>query len=106
MSSKRKRKGGGPPLDELRRIYQEAWDEGIWIKEWAPGEGGKHLACAGSVSDLEAIEKRIGRELDIEKDIGLGDAVNISLPGSGETREEACRAAVAAWRAHLAERGS
>lgn len=94
----------GKVTEELRRIYKEAWDDGIWIKEFGGGEG--WMAGAGDVADIDRLEKALGREIDINEDLSLGDIVmNIpSLPGNGSTREEACRNAVAAWRAHRKRR--
>ena len=91
----------GEVTKELRRIYEKAWKEGIWIKEFGGGSG-HFLAGAGDVADIERIEKQLGREIDINKDLSLGDVVmNIpSLPGNGKTREEACRNAVKAWKKH------
>ena len=72
--------------DELRQIYEEAWEDGIWIKEF--GGGAHAMAGAGDVADIERIEKELGREIDINTDLTLGDMVMSipSLPGSGATR--------------------
>ena len=90
----------GEVTDELRQIYKEAWEDGIWIKEFGGGEG--CMAGAGDVADIERLEKELGREIDVNDDLTLGDCVlNIpSLPGGGDTREEACRDAVAEWKAY------
>ena len=89
-------------LEELHRIYKKAWDEGIWVKELGATDTG-FLAAAGSIKDLEKIEKRIGREIDVNE-LGLGDVIDISAPGSGLTREEACRDAIAEWKKELQKR--
>ena len=74
--------------DELRKIYEEAGKEGIWLREWSG-----YLAAAGYMKEIESLEKKIGREIDISE-LTLGDCVNLSCPGSGKTREEACRNAI------------
>lgn len=89
--------------EELKRIYQQAWCEGYWIREFGAGTG--YLAAAGSIKQLEEIEKKIGLEIDVEK-LELGDVVNISMPGNGSTREEACLNALKAYKGHEKSRGS
>lgn len=83
--------------DELKRIYQQAWCEGYWIKELGAGNG--FLAAAGSIRQLEEIEKKIGKEIDVSK-LDLGDIIAISMPGSGSTREEACLDALKKYKEH------
>ncbi len=83
--------------ERLKAIYADAQREGIWILEFAPGEGGHYLAAAGWIKDVEFIEQKLGKEIDISK-LQLGDVVNISLPGTGGSREEACANAVAALK--------
>ncbi len=88
----------GELTDELREIYRKAYEDGIWLREWSPCPGGgKYLAAAGSMKQVEGLEKKLGKEIDLEK-LGLGDIINISLPGTGETREEACKNAIEAFR--------
>ena len=91
----------GGVSEELRKLYEQAWAEGIWLYEYAPGPGGgKYLAAAGSIKALEEIEKRLGREIDIYQDLMFCDVVSLSMPGTGQTREEACRNAVAELQKH------
>lgn len=96
----KKKKYTGAVTAELRKIYKDAEKEGIWIKECAPSEDGKrYMAAAGSVKKLKEIEKKLGREIEISE-LSLGDCVNLALPGTGKTREEACRNAVAMFKKH------
>lgn len=91
----------GEVSEELRQLYAQAWEEGLWLYEYAPGPGGgKYLAAAGSIKKLEEIEQRLGREIDIYKDLMFCDVVALTMPGTGQTREEACRSAVAEFRKH------
>ena len=85
----------GEVTDRLREIYKSAYEEGIWIKEFGGGEC--YMAGAGSIAQLEEIEKELGEEIDVSK-LTLGDIINISLPGTGKTREEACENAIKAWK--------
>lgn len=85
--------------DELRKIYEDAWDEGIWLLEFSPGDGGNCLTAAGWLSDIERLEKHSGQEIDISK-FGLGDVINISCPGCGTTREDSCRNAIKELKEH------
>lgn len=89
----KKKKYTGKVTEELRKIYKDAWDEGIWIREFGRGSGEDYLAGAGSLEKLKEIEKKLGREIEISE-LSLGDCVNLSAPGIGKIREEACRNAV------------
>ena len=73
--------------EELKWIYRQAWCEGYWIQEFGADNG--YLAAAGSIKQLEEIEKETGQEINVGE-LTLADVVNISMPGSGLTREEAC----------------
>lgn len=73
---------------ELEKIYEDAGKEGIWLREWIGP-----MAAAGYLKEIEALEKKIGKEIDIGK-LTLGDCVHLSCPGLGKTREEACRNAI------------
>jgi len=91
--------------EELLKIYKKAATEGIWICEFAPGDEGKYLAAAGQINSLDNLENKLresgylrrNEELDVYK-IPFGVLVEISLPGIGESREQACRKAVKAWK--------
>lgn len=88
----------GEVTEELRDIYHCAYDDGIWLCEWGPAHGGQvYAVAAGSVKALEEIEKRTGKKIDASK-LTLADVVDISLPGIGTTREEACRNAIRGFK--------
>ena len=86
---RRRRKTG--VSDELRAIYAAAEKDGIWILEFAVPVG--FMAAARPISKIERFEKRVGREIDIAKKIS-----RLASPGTGESREKACRMAVAACK--------
>ena len=86
--------------EELTQIYQQAWNDGYWIAEFGADNG--YLAAAGSVKQLEKIEKKIGKEIDVSK-LTLADVVMgsiVSTPGNGATREEACLDALRNYKEH------
>lgn len=86
---------GNPDLEELEQIYKNAWEHGLWIKEWGASPNGKALAACGSLYELQRIEHENPEIGDIDiADLSLGDCVELSVPGSGDTRPEACRDAV------------
>lgn len=101
----------GEVTDELRDIYKQAKEDGIWLLELGNtsyGTGrrkkiGSYLTAAGSIRQIENLEKKLGREIDISK-LTLGDVVDISLPGLGKTREESCRNAIKAWKEQYTNR--
>jgi len=44
---------------ELENIYADAWNTGIWLREWGPAQGGVgYMAAAGSVAKLQELEKK------------------------------------------------
>ena len=83
--------------EELVKIYADAYASGILLCEFEMG--GFFMAGAGSVEALEAAERRMGKKIEtnlltVEECIQLG-----AEPGAWQsTREEACRAAVEAFR--------
>ncbi len=86
--------------DELKRIYRQAWCEGYWIQEFGADNG--YLAAAGSIKQLEEIEKETGKEIDVG-DLTLADVIMggiRSAPGNGSTREEACLDALKKYKEH------
>lgn len=84
----------GEVTDDLREIYQRASEEEIWIREWVAGTGKyTYMAAAGSMEKITQLEIKLGREIDIMQ-LELGDLVNLSFPGTGKTREEACQNAI------------
>lgn len=94
------KKYAGKAKEELRKIYRDAWREGIWIREFGRVDGGgRYMAAAGSVEELEEIEKKLGREIEISE-LSLGDCVNLAQPGTGKTRAKACRNAVEEFKKH------
>jgi hypothetical protein len=77
--------------DELHRIYGEAWNQGLWVKELGSGPNGTFMAACGSVYKLQQIEHENPELGDIDvAELMLGDIITISVPGGGITREEAC----------------
>lgn len=95
-------------LSELRAIYKQAAEEGFWIKEIS-GRPGRYLATAIPIEKLKRLlryankgkrmigGKKIRTLLDVYNSLQIGDVINLGLgvPGSGKTREEACRTALA-----------
>lgn len=105
MARQKKKAGRGrqrhmvtPVTEELRQIYREAWEEGIFLCEF--GGSGGYLAAAGSVERLTSAEKILGQELDVTR-LALVDCYNLgAVPANGPTRETACRNAIKAYKEH------
>jgi hypothetical protein len=92
---------------ELERLYADAGKEGVYFREF--DNAGHYLAAAGLLADLEPLEAALkaAGELDVEAELDvssleMGDLVELSAPGVGATREEACRAAWQALKESLA----
>lgn len=88
--------------EELRKIYKKAREEGIWIYELAPSGTKKrqvYIAAAGSIRKIEALEQKLGEEIDVSK-LSLGQIIELTMPGTGRTREEACKNAIKEYKKH------
>ncbi len=104
--AKKQKKAAEPPATsrakitkELRKIYKDAWDEGIFLCEFGTSdEADGYLAAAGDRKVLEKLEKEIGRKIKIQQ-LSIGDCMNLgTLPGHGQTREESCRNAIKEYK--------
>ncbi len=87
----------GEASEELTKIYHDAFKEGIWIQEIASDQG-RYLAVAGKIEKLEKWGKQMKRKINFKKiDLNLAEVIHFGLgvPGSGRTRESACKDAVA-----------
>jgi hypothetical protein len=91
-------------MEELKKVYAEAHEQGYYFKELK--------GCAGC-GRIESVELLIAGGhvhdgiTDLESFIGamnLGDMVNLTWPGFGATRVEACRAALKAAQEAYARR--
>lgn len=80
-------------IEELRKIYKEAWNEGIFVREFSP-----IFAAAGSVKKVEYFEKLLEIEIDILK-LTMAECMNLgAVPSNGKTRAETCRNAIKAYK--------
>ncbi len=87
-------KYSGKVTTELKEIYQKAYEEGIWLREAVLGtKKNYYSAAAGSMETITELEKKLGKEIEIMQ-LELGDLVDLSVPGYGKTREEACKNAI------------
>jgi hypothetical protein len=84
------------PTDELALVYKELYEKGLFIREFGPGpdEGGDGpwMAGVGSYYLLQQLELAYPEAGEINPaDLSLGDCVNLSAPGMGDTRIAAIR---------------
>lgn len=91
---------------ELRDIYRNAWKDGIWLREFLSDNG--FVVAAGSVAVLRTVHREIrqsGRSVPAlirwPEQFAMGDCIFLGAePGSGKTREEACRDAISKYKQH------
>ena len=87
--------GEGAVTEELKQIYEEANDDGIWLMEFGKNEAsGLYFAAAGSIKKAKSCGSEVWEAVENYK-LSLGDCMDLgALPGLGKTREEACRQAI------------
>lgn len=100
---KKKKNTEEAEMEELKKIHEQAWREGIFIKEWTSPMG--WLAAAGSVRSIVALERVLKMEIDINT-LSLANCVCLldTEPALCPTRTQASRDAVDAFKKHLATR--
>ena len=99
VKSKASKKSSKRELAALKRIYREAWNEGVFLREF--GGDAQFMTAAGSVKKLEKLEKQVGREIDVYE-LNIADCIGLgALPGVGPTRIAACRDALRIYRAYV-----
>lgn len=98
--TKTQKKAEAAELKKLKKIYKDASKDGIFLVEFKAED--RFLAVAGSVKELEATKKRLGKEVNLDE-ISLANCVNDldTEPGLGQTRVEACSKAVKAFKKYL-----
>jgi hypothetical protein len=73
-------------MEHLRVLYAEVYADGFWISEY---DG---IAAVGDLRDLEMLARDSGRDVDqAVEQLGLGEAVDLTAPGGGDTREARVR---------------
>ena len=96
----------GDVTADLRKIYQDAKDEGIWLREFIGDPGKSFVAFAGTMAKAEVLEAKLGKELDLAQ-LTFADLVESeeldAHAGGGITREEACRKAIEDLKLALAQ---
>lgn len=69
--------------DELRKLYDEVYEDGFFIKEF------QKLTGVGDLRDLEYLAKVSHKELDeAVKLLSMGETVDLTTPGFGSNRVE------------------
>ncbi len=100
----RQKQQAGGVSQELRDIYRDAWKQGIWLREFRSEKG--FLIAAGSVAVLRNARRRLRRAGEIApplhrcpETLTLGNCISLGAePGSGTTREQACRDAIKQYK--------
>ena len=81
-------------MEHLTVIYAEVYAEGFWIREY---DG---IAAVGDMRDLEVLAEDSCRDANlIVEQLGLGQVVDLTAPGGGDTREARVRDA---WQLRVA----
>ena len=74
--------------EELKKIYEEAKKENIWLREFESSQ--IYWAAAGS----HKLDEKIGRVKVDPELLSLSDCMERGMIAKGNTREEACRKAI------------
>lgn len=73
--------------DELYKAYGEAYQAGCFVKEFGGG-----LTAVGEMDTIAIAAFRLGKEVnEVIDGLSIGECVELSHPGRGETREEKVR---------------
>ena len=90
----------------LKRLYIEAWEKGVWVREYGQDGQGTCIALAGTKKRLEEFEREIGKDVKWpEFQYGDGIAIGAEV-GLGRNRITACRRAVKAVIVEIGRRGN
>lgn len=86
--------------DDLSNAYADAAEEGLWLNEWGGTPDGSVICAVGSYYMLQRWEHEHPDEPELDPSkFTLGDCIEISLPGRGDTRVEAIRDGIRAFKA-------
>ena len=95
---KKSKRNEAKELAVLKKIYEKAKKQGIYIREFAPGR--RQLAVAGGIKEVEEYEENVRQVVDVARLSLLECATLGAESGIGLTRVAACRAAIRAFKKH------
>ncbi len=73
-------------MERLTVLCAEVYGDGFWIR------GYDGIAAVGDLCDLEVLARDSGRDVDqVVEQLGLGQVVDLTAPGGGDTREARVR---------------